>query len=39
MSLHSIMVVGFLPHNGVDYIQILWSHWCVSKTCYNQHGR
>jgi len=34
MSLHSIMVVGFLPHNGVDYFQILWRNWCVSKTGY-----
>ena len=34
MSLHSIMVVRFLPHKGVNYFQILWRHLCVSKTGY-----
>jgi len=33
-GLHSVMVIEFLPHIGVDYFQILWRHWCVSKTGY-----
>jgi len=37
MSLHSIMVVRFLPHTWVNYFHILWRHWCVSKTSYGQH--
>ena len=37
MSLHSIMVVRFLPHKWVNYFHILWRHWrhwCVSKNGY-----